>query len=67
MTVREQEARFREAIARALYRPMDGEGAGYLPYRGDRTFACLRCGAAVADRAMHTAWHEQHRLAHHEP
>jgi len=67
MTVQEKEARFREAIARALYRPVDGEGTNYLPFNGDRAYACLRCGAAVGDRRMHTAWHEHHGQAHGEP
>jgi len=66
MTLQETQARFREAIARALYRPVDGEGTGYLPFDGTRSWACLRCGAAVADRRIHTEWHERHGQAHHE-
>lgn len=67
MTVQEKEARFREAIARALYRPTDEEGLGYLPFNFARAHACLRCGAAVADRRAHTDWHEHHGQAHDEP
>lgn len=67
MNLKEKEASFREAIARALYRPIDGEGTGYLPFNGTRCYACLRCGAAVADRQVHTAWHEHHGQAHLEP
>jgi hypothetical protein len=66
MTLKEKEASFREAIARALYRPVDSALVGYLPFKGDRSWACLRCGAAVADRRTHTAWHEDHARAHHE-
>lgn len=66
MSVQEHQARFREAIARALYRPADAEMAGYLPFKGDRSYACLRCGAAVADRRAHTAWHDDHARAHDE-
>lgn len=65
MTVREKEARFREAIARALYRPAGGADPNYLPFSGSTTYSCMRCGAAVADRRRHTAWHEQHGQAHH--
>jgi hypothetical protein len=63
MSVQEHQARFREAIARALFRPADAETAGYLPFKGDRSYACLRCGAAVADRRAHTAWHDDHARA----
>lgn len=67
MTAQEREARFRRAIARALSRAVDDEGAGYRPFNGTRTYTCLRCGAAVADRRAHTTWHDEHARAHGEP
>ncbi len=66
MTVIEMETRFREAIAKALYRPARGGHPGYVPFNGSKTHACIRCGAAVANTYTHTAWHDSHGQAHDE-